>query len=208
MDIFRLPKFAYYFYQSQRDAAEIRPVLFIANYWNNQATKSVKIYSNCDEVELLLNGKLIAKQKPDTGIMSNNLKHAPFTFNIAYAPGTLTAKGYINGQLVTTSERKTPGKASQIKLTVDYSGKPLVAGKNDVVFVYASITDENGTVIPGATNLIKLNLKGEEEVIGAEEVKAEAGVAAFLIKAGSNPGKIQLSASADGLKNATLSMPR
>ncbi|WP_413668369.1 glycoside hydrolase family 2 TIM barrel-domain containing protein [Mucilaginibacter sp. Mucisp86] len=204
MDIFRLPKFAYYFYQSQRDASEIKPVLFIANYWNNRATKIVTIYSNCDEVELFLNGRSIAKQKPDTGTMSNNLKHAPFTFNTAYTPGTLTAKGYIKGQVVTTSERKTPGKPSLVKLRVDYSGKPLAAGKNDVVFVYASVTDENGTVIPDATNLIKLNLKGAGEVIGAEEVKAEAGVAAFLIKAGSKSGKIQLSASADGLKTAFL----
>ncbi|SEO94800.1 beta-galactosidase [Mucilaginibacter gossypiicola] len=204
MDIFRLPKFAYYFYQSQRDADESKPMLFIANYWNNQATQSVKIYSNCDEVELFLNGKLVTKQKPDVDVMSNNLKHAPFTFNIAYSPGTLTAKGYISGQVVTTTERRTPGKPLQIKLTVDYSGKTFAAGKNDVVFVYASVTDEKGTVIPDATNLIKLNLKGGGEVIGAEEVKAEAGVAAFLIKAGSKPGKTELSASTDGLKTAFL----
>jgi beta-galactosidase len=204
MDIFRLPKFAYYFYQSQRDAAEIKPVLFIANYWNNQATKSVKIYSNCDEVELLLNGKLIGRQKPDTGSMNNNLKHAPFTFNIAYGPGALTAKGYIKGQPVTTAERKTPGKPSQIKFTVDYSGKPLVAGKNDVVFVYASVTDENGTIVPAATNLIRLKISGGVNVVGQTEVKAEAGIAAFLIKAGPNPGKILLSASGDGLTNETV----
>jgi len=199
MDIFRLPKFAYYFYQSQRDATESKPMLFIANYWNNTGTKSVKIYSNCDEVELFLNGKSIGKQKPDTGSMNNNLKHAPFTFKVAYQPGALTAKGYINGQPVTTAERKTPEKASQIKLMVDYSGKALVAGKNDVVFVYASVTDENGTVIPAATNSIRLKASGEGEVIGENAVKAEAGIAAFLIKAGPVPGKIHLSVSGDGL---------
>lgn len=199
MDIFRLPKFAYYFYQSQRDAAESKPMLFIANYWNNTGTKSVKVYSNCDEVELFLNGRSIGKQKPDTGSMNNNLKHAPFTFTMAYQPGTLTAKGYINGKQVAVAERKTPGRASQIKLAVDYSGKALVAGKNDVVFVYASVTDENGTVIPFATNSLRLKVSGEGEVVGEHEVKAEAGVASFLIKAGSVPGKISLSASGDGL---------
>ena len=39
MDIFRLPKFSYWFFRSQRDAGEavagrpLEPVIFIANYW-------------------------------------------------------------------------------------------------------------------------------------------------------------------------------
>lgn len=200
MDIFRLPKFAYYFYQSQRDVAESKPMLFIANYWDNAATKSVKVYSNCDEVELLLNGKLIGRQKPDTGTMNNNLKHPSFTFNIAYQAGVLTAKGYAKGQAVITTECKTPGKPSQIKLTVDYSGKNLTSNNNDIVFVYASITDENGTVVPTATDLIKFDISGAGEIIGPSEIKAEAGIATLMLKAGISPGKIHVSAVCAGLK--------
>ena len=74
MDILRLPKFVYYLFQSQRDPALIRsdvdsgPMLFFANYWTTrEAPAKVVVYSNCDEVELAVNGKLIRRQKPDNG---------------------------------------------------------------------------------------------------------------------------------------------
>lgn len=199
MDLFRLPKFAYYFYQSQRDAAESKPMVFIANYWNDPAIKTVTIYSNCDQVELFLNGRLIAKQKPDTGKMSNNLRHAPFTFDIAYQPGTLVAKGYINGLVVERAEQITPSIPYAVKLTIDYSGRKLIAGENDVLFVYAAIVDKNGTIIPDAKQKVKLGINGDGDIVGKKEVEAEAGIAAFLITTGIKKGTIRLSAAADNL---------
>jgi beta-galactosidase len=206
MDIFRLPKFAYYFYHSQRDAAEFKPMLFIANYWNDPTEKQVKIYSNCDQVELFLNGKSLGKQMPDTGRINNNLKHAPFTFNCNYQAGTLTAKGFSNGKEAVTAERKTPEAASQLLLDVDYSGKNLVAGHNDVVFIYVSVADNNGTIIPGAANGIQLVVDGGAEVIGNSTAKAEAGIAAFLIRAGDKKGTFKLRATSVGLKPASLAL--
>jgi beta-galactosidase len=207
MDIFRLPKFAYYFYRSQRDAAEFKPMLFIANYWNDNTEKQVKIYSNCDQVELFLNGKSLGRQRPDTGRVSNNLKHAPFTFDVNHEAGTLTAKGYSNGKEVARDERKTPEAATKLVLNVDYSGKNLSAGQNDAVFVYVSVTDNNGTVIPGAANEVRLSVAGAAEVIGNSTVNAEAGIAGFLIRAGEKKGPLQLQASSDGLRSASLAVP-
>jgi beta-galactosidase len=182
-------------------------MLFIANYWNDPTDKQVKIYSNCDQVELFLNGKSLGKQLPDTGRVNNNLKHAPFTFNCNYQAGTLSAKGYISGKESATAERKTPEQASQLVLDVDYSGKKLVAGHNDVVFVYVSVADKNGTVIPTATNGIRLSLEGGAEVIGNSTVNAEAGIAAFLIRAGDRKGSVKLQATSANLKAAVLSIP-
>jgi beta-galactosidase len=202
MDIFRLPKFVYYFYQSQRDVNESKPTVFIASYWNNPATKSVTVYSNCDEVELFLNGKSMAKQKPDTGKMSNNLKHAPFTFSVAYQPGVITAKGCINGRVVEHAECRTPLTPYAIKLTVDYSGKITAVGKSDVIFVYASIVDKNGTVIPSGKQQVSLALTGGGEIVGEQKITPEAGIAAFLIKTLGNAKPINISASATGLITA------
>ncbi|MDR2982721.1 MAG: DUF4982 domain-containing protein [Puniceicoccales bacterium] len=74
LDLYRLPKFSYYFYQSQRspDVKDPRfdsgPMVRIAGYWTERPSPAkVVVYSNCDEVALVLNGKEIARQKPDSG---------------------------------------------------------------------------------------------------------------------------------------------
>jgi beta-galactosidase len=66
LDYFRRPKFSYYLYQSQRSSKA--PMVFIANYWTPRSSPAkVVVFANCDEVELQLNGKTIARQKPDSG---------------------------------------------------------------------------------------------------------------------------------------------
>ncbi len=66
LDYLRLPKFSYYFFQSQR--AENQPSIFIANYWTPRSSPTkVVVFSNCEEVELFLNGKSLGRQKPDRG---------------------------------------------------------------------------------------------------------------------------------------------
>ena len=148
MDIFRLPKFACYFYKSQADIKpEVNeefysPFIEIANFYNDPSFTDVKVYSNCDEVELLVNGKSLGRQKPDSDRISTHLKHPPFTFKLlSFEPGEITAKGYVNNEVVTSAARKTPGEADKLKVWVDESGKPLQKGVNDVVFLYAAITD-------------------------------------------------------------------
>ncbi|MBD1396636.1 glycoside hydrolase family 2 protein [Pontibacter sp. JH31] len=213
MDIVRLPKFAYYFYQSQsgpdlRDQATFhKPMVFIANYWNDPEQKTVKVYSNCDEVELLLNGKVIARQKPDKDANATHLTHPPFTFVVPqYAPGTLTAKAYIGNRQVVQAEQRTPGKPAKLILQIDRSGKELQAGQNDIVFVYASITDRNGTVVPDAMHNVTFSVEGDAEIVGEQLVQAEAGIAAIVLKAGKNAGTIRVRAQADGMKAGSYTL--
>jgi beta-galactosidase len=66
LDYLRQPKFSSYFFQSQRPA-EV-PSLFIASYWTKRPSPAkVVVFSNCDEVELRLNGRTLYRQKPDSG---------------------------------------------------------------------------------------------------------------------------------------------
>ncbi len=212
MDINRLPKFVYYFYQSQYgpnidDNGFGKPMVYIANYWNSTATKSVKVYSNCDEVELFVNGVSIGRQHPDKDIYSTNLPHPPFTFSVdKFTPGKLEATGYINGMKTITDTRQTPGKPYAIKLVIDESGKKFKADTNDVVFVYASVVDENGTVVPdfnGKVSLTAATGKSNAELITLDS-KCEAGITAGLLKTGNVSGMISLKATCEGLKEAIL----
>jgi beta-galactosidase len=211
MDMVRLPKFSFYFYQSQIDpvinspSVFNRPMLHIENYWDKNSDTTIRIFSNCDEVELFVNGKSLGRQKPDQDRYSTNLKHPPFTFHAnGFTPGTLMAVGYINNRKTAEQVRKTPGEPVGIRLRVDYSNKPLEAGHGDFVFAYAEIVDANGTVVPGANNTISFTVSGDAELVGFQPIKAEAGIAAILVKAGTTKGKIRLSATGEQLKAAEI----
>lgn len=200
MDIFRLPKFGYYFYQSQRDLSE-GAVLKLATYWDENSPINVTIFSNADEVKLYLNDELIASQKPDAGKNTNKLKHPPFTFKVdEFQPGTLKAVGFINGKQIAEEVVKTPKKATSLKIWMDKSGKNPEAGVNDVVFLYIAAIDENGTIIPDFSDEIKLDIKGDVKVINPNKIAVEVGIATALIRIGTHREKIAIKATSNHLK--------
>lgn len=188
MDLFRRPKFAYWFYRSQRDASElvagkpVGPVLFIANYWTPQSPLEVRVYGNCEEVGLYLNGRLIARQRPDASRLTDRLRHPPFTFKApVFEPGTLKAVGYVDGRAVAEAERQTPGQPEKIRLNFDLAGRKFGGRPRDAVFCRADIIDKNGTVVPAASPSIFFTGNGQARLIGNNPIRAEAGAAAALL---------------------------
>jgi len=205
MDIFRLPKFSFYFYASQEDQAE--PMIFIANYWNDPNFKDVKVYSNCDEVELSLNEKVVARQKPDQDRNSTNLKHPPFTFSIPeFVAGKLEARGFVEDKEMVKTQVRTPLKPEKVALTVDLSGKELLAVKNDIVFIYAAITDADGTIIADDKRAVTFTVEGDAELVGDNPRKAEAGFSTILLRAGKISGVVKIKANAEGLNSGELQL--
>ncbi len=193
MSIDRLPKYGYFFFQSQRDASEVSekyqsgPMIFIASEWQQGSDLNVRIFSNCDQVELFLNGKSLGMQKPDQNGNSNNLAHPPFTFNLdKFEQGELKALGYIDGKVTAHHHIATPEAQFKIELEIDESGKPIQAGVNDTVFVYARIVDKNGNVIPVSGEEISFAVEGDISVVNSNSVKTEAGIASVLIRVGNS----------------------
>ncbi|GAB3290950.1 glycoside hydrolase family 2 protein [Hymenobacter tenuis] len=213
MDIYRLPKFAFYFYQSQYGPAPDalgfgKPMVFIASYAQPTSARQVRVYSNCQEVELQLDGRPLARQKPDQDQYSNHLAHPSFTFTLpSFTSGTLKAVAYQNGKAAAEHTRRTPGAAHHIQLTFDKSGRDLTTGRQDAVFVYATVVDAQGTPVPDATTSIRFTATGDAELLGDNPVPAEAGIATVLLRAGITPGTVRLTANADGLPVATLTIP-
>ncbi len=209
-DIFRIPKFAYYFYKSQKTpkkAAFSDPMVYIANHWNKQSSLSVKVYSNCEEVALYLNDTLIGKQKGAKNHFSDALKHPPIVFNIpTYQKGTLTAKGFIKDKVVATHRVTTALEPARLQLEIDTSGKPLASGEDDMVFLYAKILDKNNTLVKEATNEVTfLILENQQaKIIGPQKINAEAGVASALLRTHFTNDKIVLNAKAKNLAADTL----
>jgi beta-galactosidase len=196
MDIFRLPKFAYYFYRSQS-----KPTLKIASYWNEKSDfNHIKVFSNCNEVALYLNNTLIGKQKAIKDEISDKLPSPPFIFDVQqFEPGTLKAVGYIDNRVVSEDVVTTEGKATNIKLTYDISGRPLKADGADVIFVHATICDANGNQVFSSNESVQFTVKGNGKLIGKNPISAEAGIATILLQASDVPGETTIEAKAAGL---------
>jgi beta-galactosidase len=163
-------------------------MIFIANYWANSSNTTVIVYTNCDNVELRLDDKLIVNGGKQKDQNSSHLLRPPFIFHIdQFIPGRLEAIGFLNGKSVVRTYRSTPRKIPHhLGIEIDFSGKPLT--NNDVVFVYVYIYDENNTVIPNAADFIRFSFSdahGQALFIGENPVRAEAGIASILLKTNS-----------------------
>ena len=230
LDVFRLPKFDYYLFQSQRPpdpkASETGsgPMVFIANFATFQSPTTITVFSNCEEVRLTQNGKPVATQKPDSGY---HLPHPPFTFRLQQfselhsmlfatgvakpgtAIGSIKAEGIVGGAVVATHELSAPGVPAQLALFLDDCGREMVADGSDWIRVYAHICDARGTTYPFGDDEITFTVNGEGSVIGdlsirANPMRAQVGIATGLIRSTAKAGSITVEATAFGLKTATL----
>ena len=213
LDSFRLPKFSYYFFQSQRDpdidlsylGIDSGPMVFIANYWTSPTTVTVKVFSNCQEVKLYKNSVWQATQSPDTGGDNDNLQHPPFTFaSLTWQSGELKAEGLIDGEVVATHIVNTPGSADSLLVEFDVTDVP--ANGSETIFVYASVVDSASTVVPDASDEVTFSVSGQATLASPTTVDAEAGIATALIRVSDLPGLITVTATASGLTSDDTSI--
>jgi beta-galactosidase len=191
MSIHRRPKYSYYFFQSQRDPQDISdhyesgPMVRIASRWQADSPLDLRVFSNAEEVELVLNGKSLGKQTPDKNANTKYLKHPPFTFSLKkFEAGELSAKAFINGKLVAEHKVVTPEKTTQITLDLDTSGKAPQAGVKDLVFVYAQLLDEKGNPTYDNDVEVTFSTQGDIRLVSPDKIKTVAGVASALIEIG------------------------
>ncbi|HYW72699.1 MAG TPA: glycoside hydrolase family 2 TIM barrel-domain containing protein [Pyrinomonadaceae bacterium] len=170
--------------------------------------ENVEVYSNCEEVELFLNGQSLGKQprpKDDS----------PRNWKVGFLPGKLKAVATNGGKVAATFELQTAGQPAQLALMVD---KNTIANNwDDVAFVNVSVVDQNGIVVPDAINLITFKTEGagfvaavdssdsnSHEPYQANQRQAHQGICLALVKANADRGKITLTASSPNLKSASV----
>ena len=186
------------------------PVLHIFPHWNwNEGdTIDVWAYTNCDEVELFLNGK-------SEGIKQNGPEKFRLVWRLVYEPGEIKAVGRNNDIEVLTTEVKTAGEPYKISLKPDR--EEISADGRDLCFITIDILDEHGTLIPHANNLVRFSIKGEgsisavdngsqtsHEPFKADYRKAFNGKCLVVVRSGEVAGNITLTASSDGLEEASV----
>jgi beta-galactosidase len=234
IDMINQPKDGFYFYQSQWTQ---KPVLHLFPHWNWRGREGqiipVLAYTNCDTVELFVNGKSYGIKmqefprqgnsggwnkydKPDVSITTADLH---LSWDVPYEPGTIKAVGRKNGKQVIIDEIHTTDKPAALQLSVD-SGTVSADG-SDVALIHVNVVDSNGNIVPDADNLVNFTVTGNGKLIGVDNGnerddssfkltnrKAFKGRAYAVIQAGRKTGDITLTVQADGLQQASVKITR
>jgi beta-galactosidase len=226
-------KDGFYFYQSQWTG---KPMLHLFPHWNWKAREGqfipVTCYTNCDTVELFVNGKSAGVKGyafPRLGMEGRYGNYPPrarvprttadlhLSWDVPYEAGTLKAVGTKDGKVVVAVEISTTGEPAAIGLSVDR--ETIAADRRDVAHIAVRILDEQDRVVPTAGNEVAFEIQGEGRIIAvdngdpashedyrASRRKAFNGWCLAIVQASAKPGQIRLTAASPGLKPASVTI--
>ncbi len=225
VDAMRLPKDGFYAHQVMWDGwvNVERPCAHIIGHWNynppssplakggQRGVKPVYVVSSADKVELFVNGQSKGFGKQEYRFL--------FTFNdVEWQPGTLRAVGYdAGGKAICEATKSTAGEPAAIRLTPITGPGGWKADGADIALVDVEVVDARGNRCPTALNTVNFALSGPAEWRGgiaqgpdnyilAKSLPVECGVNRVMLRALTQAGKVTLSATAEGLKAATLDL--
>ena len=209
VDVYRVPKYAYYFWQATYAK---NPMVFIQPHnWRSQymgQSEDIVVNSNCDKVELFVNGVSKGYKLPD----QSNFHSVTFN-NVPVEAGTLTVQATRDGK-ITKTEVVLAGRAA--KLILKGSQNKVIADRGSVVIITADIVDSWGNHVYGANNTVKWTLSGPATLVGPAIYESDInkhhmmdGVwymdmpVSNVIRSTGKPGKIHISVSSSGLTSGT-----
>ena len=190
------------------------PTLHIFPHWNLQGHEGEEIevwaYSNCDEVELTVNGKKLGRQQMPR---NEHLK-----WKVVYQPGKVVAIGYKNGKRIMTKIIETTKPAYQIVLKADR--QEITADGRAVAIITVEVQDQKGRIVPDACPLLNFRLEGDARILGVGNgdpmylgqdhpnsinckefsIPAFNGLAQVIVQSTEKTSEITLNCLSDGLK--------
>jgi len=178
IDTAAFAKDTFYYFRSLWNTEDT--TLHILPHWNWEGEegtfKQVIAYTNCEEVELYLNDRLVGKRAfmcPNYGAKRawNDVpQYTPtthdlhLTWDVPFEKGTLRAVGYKGGEVVAEKIIKTTGKAADFRLTLDKETiKP-----GEVCHVEISAYDEEGLFVATACPMVGCEVRGSGHLVGMD----------------------------------------
>ena len=157
LDLCGFPKDNFYYYQAWwSDHA----VLHVLPHWNWPGKEGqeidVWVHSNCEEVELFLNGQSQGRKAMN--------KNSHLEWKVKYAPGTLLARGYSGGKEILTDKVETTGEPGAVQLAPHRPA--LKADGEDASVITVQVNDAQGRRVPNANNEITFQITGPGKIIG------------------------------------------
>jgi beta-galactosidase len=214
VDGVRLPKEAYYVCQAMfRDD----PQVHILGHWTYPAKtrKTIYVASNCQDVELFLNGKSLGH-----GTVSD---HYLFTFpDLPFEPGEIKAVAYRHGQPAVTQALHTVGAPVALKLSPRQRPGGLLADGSDVALIDVEAVDAHGDRCPTFQERVDFDCtgpaiwrggynSGRTNSINNLYLDLECGINRVAVRATLQPGEITVTAKCAGLESGSVkiqSQPR
>jgi len=231
LDTCGFPKDGYYFYQSQWTSD---PVLHLFPHWNWRGREGqiipVMCYTNCDTVELIVNGKSFGVKGyefPRLGMFEDYGNYPPrsrtirttsdlhLSWDVPFEPGTLMAVGKRGGKVVATEQISTTGDPAAIAMSADTP--TLAADGREVAHLTIRIVDANQQIVPTADNDVTVEITGPARIIGIDNGdptdhdsfksnrhKTFNGMCLAIVQSNQQPGPIHLTARSPGLRPAAI----
>ena len=199
-DIFRLPKWAAYFYSSQADPNR-RIVLELASNWtmgdkSGGGLEPMVVFSNCDTIKLYYGDEYKGEYRPAIKDYPG-LPHPPFIIRgLGWMWGSewrdTRIEGCIGGKKVAEIQRTGDPLPARLKLWAD--SDELVADGQDMTALNFQIVDRTGHVIPYTSEIVTFSAEGPVEIIGTNPFMPQGGQGAVYVRAGEEAGRAVLTA--------------
>lgn len=210
IDLFLQKKDA--FYQNLSEFTD-EPMVHLLPHWNFEGFEGepirVSVYTNCDEVELTLNGESVGRKTIG--------RHDHAEWSVPFYPGELKAVAYKDGKTVCEDKKITAGKPVSLKLIHDTEGD-LTPNGEDIALITCICVDENGVEVPNAAPTVSFHANGLGKVIGTGSDNTDhtpvtstvrkmyAGRITAAVKTSRESGMLKVYAHADGLKSAVIAI--
>jgi beta-galactosidase len=216
MDTCGFPKDAFFLHKALLDPTHF---LHLLPHWNwpgcEGSTIRVEAYTNCKSVELFLNGKSLGRQNV-------NEQQMP-TWDVPYHPGKLKAVAFNSERSEPAAQAitETTGEPKKLNLQIhpSFDARSIPADGRFSIPVTVSAVDSASRPVPTAHDLIKFSVAGPAIILGvgngnptshepdkASERSLFHGLAQVILQTTPVPGEIKLTASAQGVAPAVLSI--
>ena len=171
--------------------------------WNlsDGSKANIYIYTNGDEVELLLNGKSLGrKANPiDNAKLRNQIRWG----EIDYKPGKLEAVAYKNGKVIARHALETTGKP--VKIIAEPDNDTWKADGMDLQHVKLTVVDGKGRRVYNYNDELQFSVTGDasivavtngdiatDEIATQQHVRLWQGQAVVILRSGCQPSKVTL----------------
>lgn len=219
IDLASLPKDRYYLYRSRWNRAD--NTLHILPHWTWPGREGeitpVFVYTNFPKAELFINGKSQGMREKNDSTRQH--RYRLMWNDVVYQPGEVTVVAYdAAGNRAAEQTVRTADKPYALRLTS--SVPALKADGEDLAYITVQAVDKAGNPVPYANEMVNFKVKGDGRYRAAANgdptsldlfhlprMPLFSGACTAILQSGDKAGTVTLTATAKGMKPATITLP-